>query len=337
MKKSIRPYFFIISLACFIGIGCNSSDQNTNDGLSILKSPLFNSINDSIRQFPQDADLYLHRARLLSQNNAHEIAYADYKKSWELQPSKETGLYYAANLSIVGKSMDKQKLLHDCIQKFPDDPEFKRLLGETFMETGQSKMALGIYDGLLQKDSLDFESWYEKGLLLQQLKDTPQAIIALRKAWSLQPVNTYALELAHVYAETKNPFALKICDYVLASDSSKEIVDPFFIKGIYYSNTQEYNEAIMQFDSCIQRDWKFTDAYIEKGIAFFKQKNYDEALNSFHLATTVSNTDPDAYYWMGRCYEVINKKEEAIAFYERAVALDKNFKEAKEAIKRLKG
>ena len=209
-------------------------------------------------------------------------------------------------------------------------------MGEAMAETGKQKEALTLYNELLQKDSLDFETWYEKGLLLEELKDTAHAIQALQKALSLQPVNTYALELAHLYAESNNALALTICDDVIANDEFRVLPDPFFIKGIYYSNTKKYDDAVIQFDSCIKRDWKFTEAYVEKGIAFFKQKNYDEALNTFRLGATVSNTDPDAYYWIGRCYEAIKKNDDAILNYERAVALDKNFSEAREALQRVR-
>jgi tetratricopeptide (TPR) repeat protein len=327
------PAVFILVLAC---TGCGGSDNtNVNRESDILKRPAFAAINDSIRQDPKNAGLYLRRAVMLSQVDAHEDANADYKKSWEINPTKESALQYAANLGILGKPAERLKFLQECIRKFPNIPEFKRLTGEAYIEAGKSKMALELYNNLLKKDSLDFEAWYEKGLLLEQLHDTAQAITALKKAYSLQPVNTYALELAHIYAETKNPLALEICDQVIHSDFARELVDPFFIKGIYYANTQQYNLAVIQFDSCIRRDWKFTDAYIEKGIAVFKQKNYDEALSIFQLAATVSNINPDAYYWIGRCYEISNKKEEARIYYEKAIILDKNFTEAKEALKRL--
>ena len=337
MNKTASLNIFLFSLLYFSVIGCNDSvDRNKQEESDILKTPAFVSINDSIRQFPQNAALYLQRAKMLSQNNANDIAYKDYKTSWELNPTREAGLLYASNLSIVGKLSQKVDLLKDCLEKFPSDPEFSRLMGETYIESGKINAAMEFYDDLLKKDSANFEAWYEKGLLFEQLKDTTKAIVAQRKAYSIQPVNTYALELAHLYAENKNAIAVRICDDVIEKDSTKQLIDPFFIKGIYYSNTKQYKAAIVEFDSCIRRDWKFTEAYIEKGICFFKQDNYDVAMNTFHMATTVSNTDPDAYYWMGRCYEVINKKEEAIAYYERAVALDKNFIEAKQALKRLK-
>jgi tetratricopeptide (TPR) repeat protein len=123
---------------------------------------------------------------------------------------------------------------------------------------------------------------------------------------------------------------------LISKDSARDLADPFFIKGIYYSNTGKYESAIIQFDSCIRRDWKFTEAYIEKGIIFFKQKNYDVAMNTFRMAATVSNSDPDAYFWIGRCYEAINKKDDAVEYYEKALALDRHFTEAGAAIQRLK-
>jgi tetratricopeptide (TPR) repeat protein len=337
MNKLVPPYILSLLIIILSCIGCGGSDNaDIREESDILKKPFLKAINDSIRQFPKNADLYLRRAIILSKADAHEIASADFKKSWELDPSKENALQYASNLAIVGKPVERLKLLQECSQKFPDVPEFKRLMGEAYVAGGKSKMALELYDNLLKKDSLDFEAWYEKGLLLEQMRDTVHALIALKKAYTLQPTNTYALELAHLYAETKNPVALEICDEVLRKDIARELVDPFFIKGIYYSNMLQYNLAVVQFDSCIRRDWKFTDAYIEKGIAFYKQKNFDEALSIFQLAATVSNSDPDAYYWIGRCYEISNKREEAILYYERAVALDKNFAEAKAALKRLK-
>jgi Flp pilus assembly protein TadD len=63
----------------------------------------------------------------------------------------------------------------------------------------------------------------------------------------------------------------------------------------------------------------------------------DAALKTFELAATVSNTNPDAYYWQGRCYESIGKKEDALNNYVRALALDKNFVQARQAIERLRG
>ena len=96
---------------------------------------------------------------------------------------------------------------------------------------------------MLAKDSLDPETFYEKALLLEQLNDTAGAIKALQKAYTIQGVDTYGLELAHLFAEQKNPRALEICDFILRQDSLRLLIDPFFIKGIYYANVKQYPEG----------------------------------------------------------------------------------------------
>ena len=335
MKDFLKLSFFLILSSSVCIAGCTWVDKNKNNPEDILGKPPFAGLTDSIKRFPGEASLYFRRAEILSQNNLHEIANQDYKKSWDLKPDIQTALRYSSNLSVLGREKEAIGLLNDCIRQFPEEAEFKRLLGEAYIQSGNTKKAIGLYDSILQKDSLNFEAWFEKGKLLALAKDTIAAIASFKKAYSLQPVNTYALELAHLYAETKNDYALTICDEVLRKDLAHELVDPFFIKGIYYSNTAQYESAVIQYDSCIRRDWKFSEAYIEKGIAFFKQKNYDGALNVFRMAATVSNTDPDAYYWIGRCYEAVKKNGQAAEYYQRAVELDKDFPEAREALKRV--
>ncbi len=337
MLKPVKAFLILIGWTLLLTPACKGPSEKNEDGTHIiLKSPPYASLTDSIRLFPQLASLYFRRGDLLSRNNQHELAEADYRNAWTLQPDEETGLRYASTLSITNKPAEALRLLQECTLKYPGNIAFKRMAGELYVQAGQTARALGLFDTMLQADSADFEAWYEKGLLLEQVKDTSGAIGALLKAWTIQPLNTYALELAHIYAESGNKSALQLCNQVIRKDSAGELTDPYFIKGIYYSNTGAYKNAITQFDSCIRRDWKFTEAYLEKGIAFFKQKNYDEALHTFRMTATVSNTYPDAYFWIGRCYEASKKKEEARQFYERALSLDKRFTEAREALNRVK-
>ena len=327
------------------GVACKDSagdDAGSEDKAGILKKPPYQAVTDSIREISGEnqpaatlAALYFRRAELLARNNQHELAVADYRKSWDLRPDENTGLRYAATLSIVGRPAEAERLLEDCHRRYPTNTEFAAMLGDLYQQTGKIRHALSIYDDVLGKDSSNFEAWYEKALLLEKVRDTTAAIQALQHAMALQPVNTYALELAHLYAETGNPKALTLADQVLAHDPNHELVDPFFIKGIFYSNTKDYGNALVQYDSCIRRDWKFTDAYLEKGIVLYHQHKYQEALGIFKLSIQVSNTYADGYYWAGRCYEAMGQNEEALTCYQQTLGLDKDFSEAAEAIKRI--
>ncbi len=311
-------------------------DKSANGFDEVLQQAPYKSISDSIAQMPANAGLLLHRAELLTQNNQHDIAYYDYKKSWEISPSESSALLLTSNLFLTGRSKEALELLKKCTQQYPGNTEFLRRLGEAYTQNGDTSAALALYDDLLKQDSSNFEALYEKGILYTKMKDTANAIAILEKAYRLQPVLQNGLALASLYAETNNEKVIALCDALQQRDTARDFSDPVFLKGVYYSNIKEYPKAIALFDEAINRDWRFIEPYIEKGIIFFEQKNYDEALKTFQFATNISYTNADNYYWMGKCYEAIGKKEEAIDYYYKALTFDKNFKEARDAVNRMK-
>ncbi|HTL09714.1 MAG TPA: tetratricopeptide repeat protein [Chitinophagaceae bacterium] len=325
---------FVLGLLALLAGSCGN---NTANGFNdVLQQPPYAGLTDSIKESPADAALLLQRAVLLTQNNQHDIAYYDYKKSWELKPTENTALLFAANLFLTGRGKDAVSFLKQCKDRYPGNTEFLRRLGEAYTQNGRSQDAIALYDELLQKDSNNFEALFEKGMLYTQLKDTPNAIATLEKAYYRQPVLQNGIALANLYAETKNPKVIALCDALQKRDTARDFTDPVFLKGVYYSNIKDYPRAIALFDEAINRDWRFVEPYIEKGIILFEEKNYDEALKTFQYATNIAYTSADNYYWMGRCYEAIGKKDEAIDYYYKALTFDRDFTEAREAIQRLK-
>ncbi len=327
---------FVISVA-LSGCGLFDSPGNATSGFDeVLNKIPFKNLTDSIANAPQDASLLFRRAELLSQNNQHDIAYYDYKKSWELNPAETTAVYYASNLFLTGRNKEAVTLLKLCTEKFPGNPDFKRRLGEAYLQTGQRKEALLLYDDILKKDSANFEALYEKGMLYIQLKDTVSAIAYIEQSFRMQPILQTGLALANLYAETKNAKVLPLCDALQKKDTAREFVDPIFLKGVFYSNTKQYEKAIAEFDLCMNRDYRFIEAYIEKSIIQYEQKNYKAAMENLAYASAINYVNPDVYYWQGRCQEAEGKKEDALDNYYKALSLDRSFTEARDAIKRLK-
>lgn len=246
--------------------------------------------------------------------------------------NSDTALTHISRLFMANKSREAIALLEKGVKKFPGNPEYSRRLSEAYIQAGRTEEALKLIDSMLIKDSLNFEAWHEKGMLLSQTGDTAGAINALEISFTLQPLQLTGLALANLYAEAKDPRAIELSDVMLKKDN--ELTDAVFIKGIYYSNINNYNKALEQFEACISRDWKFTEAYIEKGIILYNRKDFTEAYRTFEMAATVTPTYADAYFWMARIQEAQGKKAEARENYSRALALDRDFTEAKEGIKR---
>ena len=113
----------------------------------------------------------------------------------------------------------------------------------------------------------------------------------------------------------------KISELLVSQISSKS---PVHILDLGVGNGSLLNAAMKKWDNAFY------------SVVDIEQKNYDEALKTFQFATNIAYTNPDNYYWMGRCYEAINKREEAIDYYYKALTFDHNFPEAKAGLQRLK-
>lgn len=334
----MKSWIKITGLVLFWGIiACNSGEQKENSKESKLTMPPFAGITDSIEQDDKNRELYIRRAGLLNQQGEYELAYEDLDQAWQLAPSEPLAEARVNSLFMMGKNEQALVLLKELLLAYPNNNNLKRRMGEALLHSGQYRQAIETYDKMILEDSLDFEAYYEKGLLYLEMKDTAAALRELETSFRIQPLQLTALSMANIYAENKNSRALELAEMIISRDSAGQMVDPVFIKGIYYSNIGNTTKALEQFNQVIRMDWKFHEAYIEKGIIYFDQKNLDEALQQFKLASTVTNTFPDAYYWQGRCFEELGMKEEAAASYSRAYALDKTFTEAIEGAERIRG
>jgi tetratricopeptide (TPR) repeat protein len=108
-----------------------------------------------------------------------------------------------------------------------------------------------------------------------------------------------------------------------------------FIKGLYYNTAGDKPRAQAFFNECISMDYTNTLAYREKAIAEYDMGDYAAAIKTLEVALQVKKTYDEAYYWMGRCYEKLGKKEDAVEFYRTALQLSPDYIEAKDALAKL--
>ncbi len=165
--------------------------------------------------------------------------------------------------------------------------------------------------------------------------DTMDAISSMKHAVDIYPLPEYLVALGTIYAEVKNEKSLKIADDLLKINRVKSGKDAMFIKGLYYSYNGDKQKAINYFDSSLQMDYTYMFSYREKAIALYDLGKYNEAIEVLKRAVTIQNNFDEGYYWLGKCYEKLGKKDEAIQSYQTALLYDKDFTEAKEALNKL--
>lgn len=227
------------------------------------------------------------------------------------------------------------KLITD-LGRYPDSAGLRMQLINSYDSLKMYKQAILQTDSLIKRDSLNNQLWFIKGRLQEDNKDTAAAIDSYTKAANIYPSAELQLHLANLFAETKNPKALLVCENVLKLGMGRETdADCHFIAGIFYARTGAAKKALQLFDRAINDNYTLMEAYMEKGFIYYESKNYRDALKIFETAITVNNTYADAYYWRAKCHEALGNKSEAVLDYQRSLGLDKQLKEASEAINRL--
>lgn len=76
---------------------------------------------------------------------------------------------------------------------------------------------------------------------------------------------------------------------------------------------------------------------LETAKFYFLSSRYDEAISEFKKALVINPGNAEAYYNLGLIYEHQNKKEEAKGMYEKALAIDADYKLAREHLNKLIG
>lgn len=229
----------------------------------------------------------------------------------------------------------KEKELRDAIMQYPDSVLLKKTLIQYFEDNGNYDVALAELNKLSEKDTADATLWDKKAQLYLLKDDTAKAIPAYERAIEIFPDPEYIMSLGWLYAQTKNPKALDFGEALLIANRAKAAKEGFLIKGLYYSNTGDKQKALAAFDNCLAIDYTFMLAYREKAIVLYETGKYEEAVQVLTRATTLQNNFDEGYYWLGQCYEKLQKREVAIESYQMALMHNADNLDAKEALAKL--
>lgn len=233
------------------------------------------------------------------------------------------------------KELSAEDQLKEQVAKFPDSLLLKENLIQYYRENGNYENALKEVNNAVQKDTGNIRLWDIKAILHFEDGDTLQSIRSFEKALSIYPLPEDMISLATLYAQTKNAKALSLADTLLIKFKPDATKQALFIKGLYYSFTEDKIKAIGFFDQCLALDFHNMDAYREKAIALYDLKKYEDALTVLNRAITLENNFDEGYYYKGRCLEKLNRKEEAIEAYQSALMYTPDYIEAKDALARL--
>ena len=317
-------------------LSCNSSEETKADNNKAYTHPQVINYTQAIELTPEDASLYFKRSIALSHLNQDQLALKDLDKAISLDPKNDT--YYIGKgelLYILERYNESVLAYKHAFEINPEKIQIQLAIAKSLLMDNKTDQSQQIINKILKDNPYYPDAFYIQAQVYASQKDTTKAITELKKALKIDPFYYEAsLLLAEYWAELKNNNAFPQYLYTYSLDSSD--IYPLFQIGYLYEQIQDTVSAKKSYYSIIMLDKDYTDAYIRMGKILVAQDSIEKAQRNFALAVATEPNNSQAHYLLGNTYEQLNKLDSAKLYYANALGIEPNFKEAKEAFKKLK-
>lgn len=199
-----------------------------------------------------------------------------------------------------------------------------RLQAERSSNQALLRQALAFQEKSLQYKPRTAHVFNELGALHAAQEDYKQAISFFQKAHEEAPA--WVLPLSNL---SEGYRALE--DYEAAENTAKLAIerDSFLVSSQYnlgtiyfYQGEERYGEAIPLFQKAIQLDPNFANAYFNLGQIYHELEDYAKAEDNLSSFVEIKPRDPLGFNALGNLYWDWNKPTQAIAMFQRCLALD---------------
>jgi tetratricopeptide (TPR) repeat protein len=336
MKKIRLVYLLalvLFAVACNHKGGSPGTDANDENN-EVFKRPDFIGVTKRIKDDPKNDRLYFERANLLHHFQFDSLAINDYKTAIHIDSTHAE--YYSSIGDILFEHKDissSVSWIQKAIKINPQDPKAHLKLAKMLLFMKEYQKSLAEINLVLRQDAYNPEGYFLKGMVYKDLKDTAKAISSFQTAINAVPDYKEAIvQLGQIYAQRGDSLALRYYDNAYRADTTD--VFPLFAKGVFYQHQNQDAKAKEQYRKCIMIDHQYADAYYNMGFIFVKEDSIPAAYRQFDLLTKISPDDAEAYYNRGLCLKALGKTQEAISDMKQALVFDKDYKEAKEALRK---
>jgi len=209
----------------------------------------------------------------------------------------------------------------------PIDPEVDKAVDDALRFAQQGNLAKGEASliGLLAKYPNVYKVQYGMGTLHAMKGNYAESVFFLNKC-----LETFPYFVAAWF--NKGVAHKNLLDLGNTITSFRKVIE-FGDHGDHLVITAE--KVLLDMETSISRDYGMTlDRYLQSMAEFdsafaqMQNKEYEKAITGFQNVLVINKNHPQSYGNIGLCYSFLGKREEALAAYDQALAIDPNYKPA---------
>ena len=268
----------------------------------------------------------------------YKNALKEYEALYGNDVNNQNAIIGLANTNAALGNDEASLKYFDILSKLSDSYNVNFNLGVLAKKRAKFGDAVNYFTKALEINPNDIDALNELGWCQFKSGSTDEAIQTLNKVLEINPDNITAIAyLGIIYSNSNKPAE------AYANWSRCVIVAP---KNADYKvnlansciELEKYDEAIEAYKGALAINPKVQNANLglaiatlQKALSYEKPNNtlINEALNSFKSITNREPKNVTAWVNLGVCYQKLNKYNEAMAAYKKALAVNPNSQEAK--------
>jgi tetratricopeptide (TPR) repeat protein len=293
-------------------------EERYADALHITDSLL---LSDS-----SNAQLYLYKGTALRGLGKYPEAISFLQKAHQLSPEISTALLIAGLQQESGNTPAAIESYNNVLLN--DSLNIRALfsLGKLYLSEGQPQIALSCFDPLYCSDTMNFIYTRYMAETWDQLKNNDSAIYYYEKAILLNREDRNSVfRLGNLYIRI-NAFqaGMRLTDTFLSfavHNGQKEDVKILKLNAYIYLLAFHPRNSIERFRRCLELGDSSVFTYKYLGLGYHDVSRYDSAVYCLQQARLVPPEDPEIFFFLGKCYGMMNKPDTAIACLRKTIEL----------------
>ena len=274
---------------CYVTLGNAFYKQNKLEAA-------WRAYSQALKIDPEVAEVYANVGSVSLQLGHYKQALFHYQKAVSLKPNL-AGVYWNIGklFQYLGKVDEALEAWEKALEIQPDivGEDFHFKLGNTLVKLGRINDAVKSYQRAINLKPDYIEAYSNLANILGKQGDRAAAVAYYQKALNINP------ELKHLHEKLANNLLLK----------------------------GDYDQAIFHYQEAIKYNPQSYDAHANLGTAFSNKGLLELALEKYHQALELNPNWAEVYSRIGHIIKQ-EKMEEAIALFEKAIALKPQYIEA---------
>ncbi len=252
-----------------------------------------------------------------------------------------------------GEFLDAVKAIGQALKLAPRNQQALTNFGNVLRALGQGEEALASYDAAISENRDDAVIWFNRGLLLAEMRRLPDAVASYDRALAIAPDSDDTLfsRAAALGDLSRLEEALAGCDATIAVRPDRAdafnlrgrllwrlgrfdaALDAFNIalsiipgnadflnnRGLALTVLERHEEALKNYEASLAARPRYLEALVNRGNALASLQRFDEALNSYDRALAIKPGHPDALANRGAALVALQRFDEALEAYAAAL------------------